>query len=280
MAWHERLKFTVYALLALNTVFFFIDEWDASGYLFSGEVPLAELIVTFAASVDTLAWVLLLALFELETYQIPNERLTPPIFHTLRVLRGVCYFFVVYAFYGYLTKALGLGGYIIQTMPDLCARLEDGFAVLLDLDAFAALDAASCTAYAGESWLRVAPSQQIVALPEVWSSTVRLAWTDVINAGTWILIVGLLELDVRLQFEHRLIGYWLAFSKAAKYVLYPTLLGAALYWGAVGVFLDFWDAFLWLVAFVFIELNVFQWREEREEQRELEEQREEAASGG
>ena len=45
------------------------------------------------------------------------------------------------------------------------------------------------------------------------------------------------------------------------------------------MFLDFWDAFLWLVAFVFIELNVFQWREEREEQRELEEQREEAASG-
>ena len=124
MAWHERLKFTVYALLALNTVFFFIDEWDASGYLFSGEVPLAELIVTFAASVDTLAWVLLLALFELETYQIPDERLTPTIFHTLRVLRGVCYFFVVYAFYGYLTKALGLGGYVIQPMPDLCARLR------------------------------------------------------------------------------------------------------------------------------------------------------------
>ena len=26
--------------------------------------------------------------------------------------------------------------------------------------------------------------------------------------------------------------------------------------------MDFWDAFLWLVAFVFIELNVFEWRQE------------------
>jgi hypothetical protein len=25
---------------------------------------------------------------------------------------------------------------------------------------------------------------------------------------------------------------------------------------------DFWDAFLWLVAFVFIEMNIFQWQRE------------------
>jgi hypothetical protein len=29
---------------------------------------------------------------------------------------------------------------------------------------------------------------------------------------------------------------------------------------------DFWDAFLWLVAFVFIELNVFEWHKETQEQ--------------
>jgi hypothetical protein len=37
---------------------------------------------------------------------------------------------------------------------------------------------------------------------------------------------------------------------------------AAIYWGIKGDFVDFWDAFLWLVAFVFIELNVFEWRRE------------------
>lgn len=263
-AWHERVKFTVYALLALNIVLFFLDEWEASEFLFGGEVPLSELIVTFAASIDTLAWVLLLAMFELETYQIPDDRLTPPVFHTLRFMRGLCYFFVVYAFYGYLTKAIGLSAYDLQALPDLCARIPDGMAVLLDLDEFETLSAVNCGALVESGQLRMAPSGLVVALPEVWSATVRLAWTDVINAGTWILVVALLELDVRLQFEHRLIGYWLVFSRWAKYVLYPTLLGAALYWGVVGVFLDFWDAFLWLVAFVFIELNVFQWRDERE----------------
>ena len=47
-----------------------------------------------------------------------------------------------------------------------------------------------------------------------------------------------------------------------KVVLYSTLLFAAVYWWIDGDFLDFWDAFLWLVAFIFIELNVFEWRAE------------------
>ncbi|MCB1684627.1 MAG: hypothetical protein R3E82_10165 [Pseudomonadales bacterium] len=263
-AWHERLKFTVYALLAFNTLLFFLDEWEASEYLFSGEVPLAEVIVTFAASIDTLAWVLLLAMFELETYQIPDDRLTPPVFHTLRLMRGLCYFFVVYAFYGYLSKAIGLSAYDLEALPDLCAGIPDGMAVLLDLDEFETLTTGNCAELVASGDLRVAASGLVVAEPDTWRATVRLAWTDVINSGTWILVVALLELDVRLQFEHRLIGYWRSFSRWSKYVLYPTLLGAALYWGLVGVFLDFWDAFLWLVAFVFIELNVFQWRDERE----------------
>ena len=40
------------------------------------------------------------------------------------------------------------------------------------------------------------------------------------------------------------------------------LFGAAAYWGVAGDFLDFWDAALWLFAFIFIELNVFEWQYE------------------
>ena len=33
----------------------------------------------------------------------------------------------------------------------------------------------------------------------------------------------------------------------------------------LGDFLDFWDAFMWLVAFVFVEMNLFQWQVETSE---------------
>ena len=82
-----------------------------------------------------------------------------------------------------------------------------------------------------------------------------------------VLIVLLLEIDVRLQERNRYEGLALRISNLAKVILYSTLLLAAIYWGIKGDFVDFWDAFLWLVAFVFIELNVFEWRQESLEER-------------
>ena len=57
-------------------------------------------------------------------------------------------------------------------------------------------------------------------------------------------------------------------GNSLKVVLYATLVVAAIYWGFKGDFLDFWDAALWLFAFVFIELNVFEWQQEIRDQTE------------
>ena len=40
------------------------------------------------------------------------------------------------------------------------------------------------------------------------------------------------------------------------------LAGVAIYWGVVGDFVDFWDAFLWLAGFFIIELNIFKWQQD------------------
>ncbi len=70
-----------------------------------------------------------------------------------------------------------------------------------------------------------------------------------------------------LQLAGRLGPRLLWSLKWAKAGLYATLFAAAVYWGVKGDFIDFWDAFLWLVAFVFIELNIFQWHAETEEEK-------------
>ena len=82
-----------------------------------------------------------------------------------------------------------------------------------------------------------------------------------INASTWVLIVIILEADdwIKSRFETDIrLAMVLNF---AKVTLYSFLLGCAIFWGFSGVFLDFWDAFLWIVAFAFIELNVFDYRD-------------------
>ena len=84
----------------------------------------------------------------------------------------------------------------------------------------------------------------------------------------WLLVVLILEIDVRLQEHDRFEGLALKLSNFFKVLLYSTLFYAAVYWGIKGDFVDFWDAFLWLIAFVFIELNVFEWRQEAIEEAE------------
>ena len=63
------------------------------------------------------------------------------------------------------------------------------------------------------------------------TAIVRLAWVDVINAIVWLLVVIVLEIDVRLQERNRYEGVALIASQAMKLVLYSTLLLAAVYWG-------------------------------------------------
>ena len=66
----------------------------------------------------------------------------------------------------------------------------------------------------------------------------------------------MLEIDVRLQRCNRFHGTIVSVSQRVKIILYSILFGAATYWGFLGDFLDFWDAFMWLLAFFFIEMNV------------------------
>jgi hypothetical protein len=67
-----------------------------------------------------------------------------------------------------------------------------------------------------------------------------------------------------MQLRGRYQGRTLLVSKSTKVLLYGILFAAAVYWGFEGDFLDFWDAFLWLFAFFFIEQNLFAWQAEAE----------------
>jgi hypothetical protein len=260
---YQLFKYAVYAFLAANVYFFFAEEWAASAVRFSAGVTLADIIEGFAASIDTAAWVILLLMFELETFVLEDEQFTPRVSRALHGLRAVCYIFIVYAFYGYITKLVFLNGVaVLPGVDGLCALTDGSWSYLVDLDEYVALTSANCTELSSATrYFQLAGLAAVV--DEVGLTDVtRLAWVDVINAGVWLLVVLVLEIDVRLQEQNRLNGLFLLASNASKFALYSLLLIAAIYWGVKGDFVDFWDAFLWLVAFVFIELNVFDWRQE------------------
>ena len=257
-------KYTVYAFLTLNVYLFFAEEWAAAAHRFVYGVALEDVIEGFAASIDTAAWIILLLMFELETYVLDDEKLTRRTTRTLHGLRTVCYAIVVYAFYGYLSKLVFLFG--AASLPDvsnLCSLVADRWAYATTLDQYQALTAANCMSMTTGTTFYQLPGMAVIVESNGLIEIIRLAWVDVINSAVWLLVVLVLEIDVRLQEANKLEGTFLRASNASKVVLYAMLLIAAIYWGFKGDFVEFWDAFLWLVAFVFIELNVLEWRQER-----------------
>lgn len=256
-------KYAVYALLTFNIYVFFAEEWAATAFRFVAGVALNDVIEGFAASIDTAAWVVLLLMFELETYVLEDRHITRRVAWALHGLRAVCYAFIVYAFYGYLTKLIFLlGSNALVGSGDLCTLAQAAWAYAIDLDEYVALTADNCRTLSNSTDLIAFTGMHTVVDQTGFTEIIRLAWVDIINSAVWLLVVMFLEVDVRLQERQIMTSTLHQISKTSKFVLYGTLLCAAIYWGFKGDFIDFWDAFLWLVAFACIELNVFEWRQE------------------
>ena len=262
----QAFKYTVYVLLAMNVYWFFDEESSAATLQFANGIDFADLIEAFSATIDTAAWVVLLLMFELETYVLDDQQFTKAVTWSLHGLRALCYAFIVYAFYGYIANLTFL--YETTALPDvtdICALLPDQWSWAVTLDDYAELNAANCASFSDASVYYQFRDMMAVVDAQGLRDIRYLAWVDVINAAVWLLVVMVLEIDVRLQERDRYEGLALRLSTIAKFVLYSLLLLAAIYWGLKGDFIDFWDAFLWLVAFVFIELNVFEWRQEEQQ---------------
>ena len=259
-------KYTIYILLAYNILLWFQEDLAASAETFGDTVTWRNVVQAYSATFDTAAWVILLVLFELETAVIPDEKLKGGLKVLFVTVGLICYFFIVYSFYGYCAKF----GMISQVVPfdvaDVCSLVGTDWNYIASLDDYPHIDVEACAAMQGQSLLQVTGTD-IIATVEAHKGAFGLAVIDIVNAGTWLIIVVLLEVEVLLQLKDALTDRMMMLGKYIKGFFYLILFVCAAYWGFEGTFLDFWDAFLWLVAFIFIELNIFQWHEEAEEEK-------------
>lgn len=265
-ALYQLFKYSIYGLLTINLYVFFSQEILATRLEFPDGVAAGDFLQAYAATVDTAAWVVLLLMFELETGVLEDRQFTRLVSWSLHALRAICYLFIISAFYGYIVDTV----FVYHTSPfpgvtDLCALVGQNWSYATTFGEYAEITVANCASFTDlDVFQRFDGTQAVVDMPGL--ADIRfLAWVDVVNAGVWLLVVLLLEADVRLQEHNKYEGLVLFLSTVAKIVLYSILGIAAVIWFVKGDFVDWWDAFLWLVAFIFIEMNVFEWRQESHE---------------
>lgn len=104
-------------------------------------------------------------------------------------------------------------------------------------------------------WLVTAAAYAVILF--AWAGYIRERdWIDAINASAWLLVVLVLAWQVFVPGDY---DRWeQAVIRVAKPMLYAVLVGCALWWTIDAAKpLDAVDAWLWLVCFAVIELNVF-----------------------
>jgi hypothetical protein len=257
----KLFKYTVYILLAYQILLWFQEDLAASAETFGDTVTWRNVVEAYSATIDTAAWVVLLLMFELETAVISDEKLQGGLKWFITGIVTVCYVFITWAFYGYVAKYGVITDVVPFSIGDVCSLVGTEWNYIVDLDDYPPIDITSCATLQGQALFQVS-GLEIIGTAASLKSAVGLAIIDIINAGTWLIIVVLLQAEVWLQLKDMLTDRLMLIAKISKGFFYSVLFVCAAYWGFNGTFLDFWDAFLWLVAFIFIELNIFQWHEE------------------
>ena len=97
----QSVKWIVYSLLLVNFALYLNWDWHAATHSMAPAEPLIKWLQAYAASIDYAAWLVLILLFELETYVLSDEVFTPMIRRSVHGLRLLCYLFVLHTVYAY-----------------------------------------------------------------------------------------------------------------------------------------------------------------------------------
>jgi hypothetical protein len=256
-------KIAIFWILMLNLLFYLYEDVTAFLYLSPG-YTFFDAAEAFAVTIDYVAWMVLIVLFEMETGAQARDQLTQTRKWVFTGLTATCYVVLVYAAYGYAIGLVDFYNYeLIESRP-ACYFANTNFAMMNAEARPIELTHENCGEFVGEKLFK-SPSDNLIATEATLPALVKLGWVDVFNSNAWLIIVLLFQIEVSLEQAKKLTKRRLHVVMAWKIAAYLVLLGCAIYWTVASAFIDSWDAWLWLLAFILIDLNMLGLDESRNE---------------
>ena len=259
----QLLKVVVYSLLLINFAQYIRNDWVIAGHTLHSGSTFLDWTRAYAVTLDESAWIILLILFELETYLI-NNPLTRVKATLMLIVRLCCYGFLAHTLYAYIFYAYELSqAQIIESVSNLCELVSRDVSYAYNL-VYTEVTADNCANLSSASQFLYIdpPTFFIVQDPDGLRIEKQLIWVDIIEAITWLLILATIEVTVYLQDRGIVRGLLLKTANNAKFLLYSILWCAIFYWIYRGHYMFAWDEFVWIVGFIAIEINVVEWRKE------------------
>ncbi len=264
----QTIKWTVYALLIVNFVFYVFEDWNRAMHTLNAGSSMLKWTGEFATTIDELGWFLLLFMFEIETYIVDDEDWTGWIAHTVRGVRMFCYALIAHTVYAFAVVVIGLQPTVpVEGVADLCDMAGADVSYVYNLE-YTDVDEQTCGELSDELQFFWLADDPVVSDMAGLSLERDLAWADLAEVVMWLLILLAIEVIVRLQ-SHGVTGStFISTLNALKFALYASLIGLGIYWASLSHWLYLWDELVWIGGFAAIEMNVSQWRDELLEEKD------------
>ena len=260
----QTIKWVVYALVIVNFGFYIRNDWVIAGHTLYAGSSLLEISRAFATTIDESAWIILLLLFELETYLLSDDPLSRAKTLLMQGIRLVCYISLAHTLYAYGVYLTEIYAAVpVEGVTNLCQLVGKDLSYAYNL-VYSEIESSNCASLstANQFFYVDPPTFFIVEDSAGLVIEKQLAWIDMFEAIIWLLI--LLSIEVAVWLQDRNIGEGLIFKglSITKWCLYSFLWAAAGYWIFRGHYMFAWDEFVWIAGFVAIEMNIVEWRNE------------------
>lgn len=257
----QLIKWTVYSLLLVNFGFYFFEEMEIASHTLRNGGGFLDWTREFATTIDEVAWLSLLFLFEAETYMLSDQTLKKPsVRWSIHGVRLVCYLFLAHTVYARVTTVMDYEALQPATqVTRLCQLADQDISFGRNYD-YTLITQDNCDSLAEDDTFYFT-DDSVITDGAGYALERKLVWIDLSDAITWLLVVWAIELAVRLQNRNITGGVLMLLSHAAR-VFYAVLFTHAAIWAWYGHWVWAWDEFLWITGFWAIELNLSEWRDE------------------
>ncbi len=196
--WRQRLKWAVYAMLFADFLVYLYQDVTYAQYTLDAGSNLREVLAAYVTSIDLVAWFALILLFELETGVRAGRDWTGAARWVVRALRLFCYVAILHTSFA---SVIALREFQDpQQLPaanDVCAYAGE-WTFLRNRD-YLEIDAGNCTTIGrGPQFFALSDDNVLTDRAGLAEGTI-LAWTDLVEAVAWLLVVLAIEAIVRLK---------------------------------------------------------------------------------
>lgn len=251
--WIRFLKVAIYSAVILNAVYYVI--LDIQNYLLLPAAPsFIDWLQNFSTTIDYGAWLLMMGVFFVQTRWIDPARLGPRTGWLLGISILVGALGLCFALYLYVLEYDYYEQFVPFPSTQVCSQVEQGAYFLDRFQFYQLLTAENCEALSRKEVLVHSVDGSLIS-SENREGGSWLAVVNIINGVSWLVVVLFFQMRLVVEWKRPDLTALLRFMDTVKIVLYVILFGNATYWLFYGPWVDAWDAFLWLFAFLALELR-------------------------